>query len=78
MLSEYTETVSGGVHSAYIDGRYVYLTDDATGSLRVISLADPKKPKEVGRWQIENPLARPIQGATRRSSPAGGTCTTCR
>ncbi len=62
VLSEYTETVSGGVHSAYIDGRYVYLTDDATGSLRVISLADPKKPKEVGRWQTENPLARPIKG----------------
>jgi hypothetical protein len=62
VLSEYTDTVSGGVHSAYIDGRYVYLTDDATGSLRVISLADPKKPKEVGRWQTENPLARPIKG----------------
>ena len=62
VLSEYTETVSGGVHSAFIDGRYVYLTDDATGSLRVISLADPKKPKEVGRWQTENPLARPIKG----------------
>jgi hypothetical protein len=62
VLSEYTETVSGGVHSAYIDGRYVYVTDDATGSLRVISVADPKKPKEVARWQTENPLARPING----------------
>jgi hypothetical protein len=60
VLSEYTETVSGGVHSAYIDGRYVYLTDDATGSLRVISLADPKAPKEVARWEIENPLAKPF------------------
>jgi plastocyanin len=60
VLSEYTDTVSGGVHSAYIDGRYVYLTDDATGSLRVISLADLKAPKEVARWQIENPLARAI------------------
>ena len=29
MLSEYTATVSGGVHSAYIDSHYVYLTDDA-------------------------------------------------
>ena len=33
VASEYTETVSGGVHSAYIDGHYVYLTDDATGSV---------------------------------------------
>ena len=62
VLSEYTETVSGGVHSAYIDGRYVYLTDDATGSLRVISLADPRKPKEVARWQVENPLAKTFKG----------------
>ena len=62
VLSEYTETVSGGVHSAYIDGRYVYITDDATGSLRVISVADLKKPKEVARWQVVNPLATPIKG----------------
>ena len=61
VLSEYTETVSGGVHSAYIDGRYVYLTDDATGSLRVISVADLKHPTEVARWQVENPLAKPFK-----------------
>jgi hypothetical protein len=62
VLSEYTDTVSGGVHSAFIDGRYVYLTDNATGSLRVISVADPRKPREVARWQTENPLARSIKG----------------
>jgi hypothetical protein len=56
VLSEYTETVTGGVHSAFIDGHYVYLTDDATGSLRVIDFKDPKAPKEVARWQVENPL----------------------
>ena len=56
ILSEYTETVTGGVHSAFIDGHYVYLTDDATGSLRVIDFRDVKAPKEVARWQIENPL----------------------
>jgi uncharacterized protein YjdB len=55
VLSEYTATVSGGVHSAYIDGHYVYLTDDATGSLRIIDFRDPKLPKEVARWQAENP-----------------------
>ena len=55
VLSEYTATVSGGVHSAYIDGHYVYLTDDATGSLRVIDFQDAKHPKEVARWQTENP-----------------------
>lgn len=58
IISEYTETVTGGVHSAYVDGHYVYLTDDATGSMRVIDFADVKNPKEVGRWEVENPLVK--------------------
>jgi plastocyanin len=53
VLSEYTATVTGGVHSAFINSHYVYLTDDATGSLRVIDFADVKNPKEVARWQVE-------------------------
>jgi hypothetical protein len=57
VVSEYTETVTGGVHSAFIDDHYVYLTDDATGSLRVIDFADIEAPREVARWEVENPLA---------------------
>ncbi|MGH8700166.1 MAG: Ig-like domain-containing protein, partial [Burkholderiales bacterium] len=57
ILSDYTETVTGGVHSAFINSHYVYLTDDATGSMRVIDFADPKAPREVARWQVESPLA---------------------
>jgi hypothetical protein len=60
VVSEYTETVTGGVHSAFIDGHYVYLTDDATGSLRVIDFADVKSPKEVARWQVDKPMAKTI------------------
>lgn len=56
IASEYTETVTGGVHSAFVDGHYVYLTDDATGSLRVIDFQNIKAPKEVARWQVSNPL----------------------
>ncbi|MGA2347947.1 MAG: Ig-like domain-containing protein [Candidatus Sulfotelmatobacter sp.] len=70
VLSEYTATVSGGVHSAYIDGQYVYLTDDATGSLRVIDFQDPKHPKEVARWQTENPTVVSIN--TEHGSFASG------
>ena len=51
VISDYTETVSGGVHSAYVSEGHVYLTDDATGSMRVISIKDPYQPREVGRWQ---------------------------
>lgn len=61
LISEYTATVTGGVHSAFVNGHYVYLTDDATGSMRVIDFADVKNPKEVARWQTENPLAGEIQ-----------------
>jgi plastocyanin len=70
VLSEYTATVSGGVHSAYIDGHYVYLTDDATGSLRIIDFQDPKHPKEVARWQTENPTVVTIN--TKSGSMASG------
>jgi len=55
VLSEYTATVTGGVHSAYVDGHDVYLTDDATGSMRVIDFQDVRHPKEVARYQVENP-----------------------
>lgn len=55
LISEYTATVTGGVHSAFVDGHYVYLTDDATGSMRVIDFADVRNPKEVARWQTEGP-----------------------
>jgi hypothetical protein len=61
VLSEFTETVTGGVHSAFINDHYVYLTDDATGSLRVIDFKDPKNPKQVARWQVENPNAKEIK-----------------
>ena len=54
IISEYTSTVTGGVHSAYVNSHYVYLTDDATGSMRVIDFADVKNPKEVARWQVES------------------------
>ncbi len=62
VLSEYTATVTGGVHSAFINSHYVYLTDDATGSLRIIDFQDPKAPKEVARFQVETPLAKTIEG----------------
>jgi hypothetical protein len=62
-ISEYTETVTGGVHSAFVDGHYVYLTDDATGSMRVIDFADVKNPKEVARWQVENEVANTVRTA---------------
>ncbi len=62
IASEYTETVTGGVHSAFIDKHYAYITDDATGSLRVIDFADLKHPKEVARFEVPNARATMIEG----------------
>jgi hypothetical protein len=66
VISEYTATVTGGVHSAFVDGHYVYLTDDATGSMRVIDFKDVKNPKEVARWEVPSAMARTI------TDPDGG------
>lgn len=52
---DYTEGVTGGVHSAYVYhqpkfGTHVYLTNDGTGEMHVIDITDPHKPREVARW----------------------------
>jgi hypothetical protein len=70
-ISEYTATVTGGVHSAFVDGHYVYLTDDATGSMRVIDFADVKNPKEVARWEVPNEVATMITSREGDQSVAG-------
>ncbi len=56
-IADFTETVSGGVHSTYVYKGYVYLTDDATGSMRVIDIRDPYHPKQVARWETPPPAA---------------------
>jgi hypothetical protein len=53
VIADYNETVTGGVHSSYVYQGHVYLTDDATGSMRVIDIQDPYHPREVARWQAE-------------------------
>ncbi len=58
ILSAFTETISGAVHNAFIDGHYVYLTDDATGSMRVLDFRNAKQPKQVGRWELGLPVAK--------------------
>jgi hypothetical protein len=60
-IAEFTETVTGGVHSTFIYRGYVYLTDDATGSMRVIDIRDPYKPRQVARWETpRSPAGRTL------------------
>ena len=62
VISEYTATVTGGVHSAFVYkqekyGTHVYLTNDGTGAMHVIDINDPMNPKEVAVWKTDRPDA---------------------
>jgi hypothetical protein len=56
LLSEFTEDVTAGVHSAFVHrqakhGTHVYLTNDGTGALHIVDITNPSKPAEVARWK---------------------------
>jgi hypothetical protein len=54
ILSEYEETVTGGVHNVWVDGEHdlVYACHNGTGELHIIDISDPANPSEVGRWGL--------------------------
>jgi hypothetical protein len=56
LLSEFTEGVTSGVHSAFVHaqpkyGTHVYLTNDGTGAVHVVDITDPARPKQVSTWK---------------------------
>lgn len=55
VISEFTDGVTSGVHSAYIYtqpkyGTHVYLTNDGNGAVHIIDINDPAHPKQVAMW----------------------------
>ena len=61
-ISEFTEGVTAGVHSAFVYrqekyGTHVYLTNDGTGAFHIIDISDPYQPKEVAQWKTARPEA---------------------
>jgi hypothetical protein len=57
-VAEFTEGVTGGVHSAFVYkqekyGTFIFLTNDGTGALHILDVNDPYHPKEVARWKTE-------------------------
>jgi hypothetical protein len=55
VIAEYTDGVTGGVHSAFIHhqpkyGTHVYLTHNGTAYLHIVDITDPYHPKEAARW----------------------------
>ena len=65
VIAEFTEGVTGGVHSAFVYkqekyGTHVYLTNNGTGALHVIDISDPYNPEQVGSGDAaaRSPAAR--------------------
>ncbi len=52
LVSEYTETLTAGVHNVFWIGHLVYAVNDGTNDLHIIDLSDPTRPREVGRWGL--------------------------
>ncbi len=64
-IAEFTEGMTGGVHSAFVYaqpkyGTQVYATNDGTGAMHVIDISDPYHPKQLTEWRT----ARPDAGRT--------------
>jgi len=53
ILSEYTTTVTGGVHNVWIEGNLVYACHNGTSDMHIIDISDPEVPREVGRWGLD-------------------------
>ncbi len=56
VISEYTETLTGGVHNVWIEGDLdlVYAVHNGTRAVHVLDISDPSAVEEVGRWGIDN------------------------
>lgn len=61
-IAEFTDGVTGGVHSSFIYhqeayGTHVYLTNDGTGALHILDITDPYNPVEAAQWRTPRPDA---------------------
>lgn len=56
VIGEFTDGVTAGVHSAFVNtqakyGTHVYLTNDGTGALNIVDINDPAHPKLVATYK---------------------------
>ncbi|CAN5652434.1 Ig-like domain-containing protein [soil metagenome] len=57
VISEFTDGVTAGVHSAFVYhqpqfGTHVYATNNGNNSLDIIDISDPRNPKRASRFKI--------------------------
>lgn len=52
IVSEFWETLTGGVHNTFIDGDLVYAVHNGTSDLHIIDISDPTDPRQIGRYGV--------------------------
>ena len=61
-IADFTDGVTAGVHSVYLYenpkfGKFVFLTNDGTGTIDVVDITDPAKPKRTTSFKTDRPDA---------------------
>jgi hypothetical protein len=56
IISEFTDTVTGGVHNVWIlgDEDVVWAVHNGTSDIRILDISDPANVRQVGQWGLEN------------------------
>ena len=58
ILTEFWETLTGGVHNTFIDGDLVYAVHNGTADVHIIDISDPSDPRQIGRYGVPNHPAK--------------------
>lgn len=52
VLSEFTDSLTGGVHNTWIHDNLVYAINDGTFAVHIIDISNPAEPQHVSRWEL--------------------------
>ncbi len=52
IMSELTDSLTGGIHNVWIMGDVVYAVNDGTSAMNIIDMSDPRNPQHAGRFEI--------------------------
>ncbi len=55
VITHFTDGLTGGVHNVWIEGDIVYAVHNGTAAMHIVDISDPVNPRNVGRWQVDNP-----------------------
>lgn len=53
IMSELTDSLTGGIHNVWIMGDIVYAVNNGTSAMNIIDMSDPANPKHAGRYEIK-------------------------